>query len=52
VGAVLKAQKIKLDVSPLDIVRAVVAMSAYAKPVWEKNAHKMIDIVLAGMCPD
>lgn len=43
---------IKLDVSAMDILRAVVGMAAYAKPGWEKNAYKMIDIVLAGMRPD
>lgn len=43
---------IKLDVSPMDILRAVVGMAAYAKPGWEKNAYKMIDIVLAGMRAD
>jgi AcrR family transcriptional regulator len=43
---------ITLDVAPLDILRAVVGMSAFAKPGWEKNAYKMIDIVLAGMAAD
>ncbi|MCX7357328.1 MAG: TetR family transcriptional regulator [Alphaproteobacteria bacterium] len=47
-----KSGDIKLDVSPMDILRAVVGMAAYAKPGWEKNAYKMIDIVLAGMRPD
>jgi hypothetical protein len=36
-------------VAPMDILRAVVGLSAYAQPGWEKNAYKMIDIVLAGM---
>ena len=31
---------------------AVVGMSAFAKSGWEKNAYKMIDIVLAGMSRD
>lgn len=43
---------IKLDVAPMDILRAVVGLAAYAKPGWEKNAYKMIDIVIAGMAPD
>ena len=43
---------IKLDVEPLDILRAVVGIAAYAKPGWEKNAYRMIDIVIAGMKPD
>jgi len=47
-----KKGDIKLDVAPMDILRAVVGMAAYAKPGWEKNAYKMIDIVLAGMRPD
>ena len=47
-----KSGDIKLDVEPMDLLRAVVGMSAYAKPGWEKNAHKMIDILIAGMKPD
>ncbi len=43
---------IKLNVEPLDILRAVVGMSAFAKPGWEKNAYKMIDILLVGMARD
>lgn len=51
----LNAEKngdIRLDVSPMDILRAVVGMAAYANPGWEKNAYKMIDIVIAGMRPN
>lgn len=40
---------IKLNVEPMDLLRAVVGLAAYAKPGWEKNAYKMIDILLAGM---
>lgn len=47
-----KSGAIKLDVAPMDILRAVVGLSAYAKPGWEKNAYKMIDIVIAGMRAD
>jgi AcrR family transcriptional regulator len=43
---------IKLNVEPMDLLRAVVGLSAFAKPGWEKNAYKMIDILLAGMAPD
>ncbi|MEQ1492528.1 MAG: hypothetical protein ABL932_18445, partial [Terricaulis sp.] len=43
---------IRLDVTPMDILRAVVGLAAYAKPGWEKNAYKVIDIVIAGMRPD
>lgn len=43
---------IKLDVAPLDLLRAVVGMSAFAKPGWERNAYKMIDILIAGMRRD
>lgn len=43
---------IKLNVEPMDLLRAVVGLSAYAKPGWEKNAYKMIDILLAGMSRD
>jgi hypothetical protein len=43
---------IKLDVPPMDILRAVVGLSAYASPGWEKNATKMIDILLAGIAKD
>lgn len=47
-----KKGDIKLDVAPLDLLRAVVGLSAFAKPGWEKNAYKMIDILIAGMRPD
>lgn len=47
-----KSGDIKLDVAPMDLLRAVVGLSAYAKPGWEKNAYKMIDILIAGMRPD
>jgi AcrR family transcriptional regulator len=47
-----KSGAIKLDVTPLDLLRAVVGLSAYAKPGWEKNAYKMIDILIAGMRRD
>lgn len=47
-----KSGDIKLDVPPMDILRAVVGLSAYASPGWEKNATKMIDILLAGMAKD
>ena len=51
----LNAEKngdIKLDVAPMDILRAVVGMAAFAKPGWEKNAYKMIDILIVGMKPN
>ncbi len=51
----LNAEKngdIKLDVAPMDILRAVVGMAAFARPGWEKNAYKMIDILIVGMKPN
>ncbi len=47
-----KSGDIKLNVEPMDLLRAVVGLAAYAKPGWEKNAYKMIDILLAGMAKD
>ncbi|MEZ5956416.1 MAG: TetR family transcriptional regulator [Hyphomonadaceae bacterium] len=40
---------IKLDVAPLDLLRAVIGIAAHSKPGWEKSAYKMVDIILAGM---
>jgi AcrR family transcriptional regulator len=44
-----KSGELKIDITPMDLLRAVVGLSAYAKPGWEKNAYKMIDILITGM---
>lgn len=41
---------IRLDVAPIDLVRAIVGVSGTgAGPGWEGAAHAMIDILIAGL---
>lgn len=48
-----EAGEIRATVAPLDLLRAIVGLSiGGAEPGWEKNAIRMIDILVAGMRKD
>jgi AcrR family transcriptional regulator len=42
--------EIRLDVAPLDLLRAISGVASLsAGPGWEKNARRLVDVLIAGM---